>query len=152
MIIQKSFCCYLCITDSYHVKIQLHILKVLLRIPINWVLSIASGSKLKDLKSLSKHASENTPQKMKFSLRFSSVNVTKFVENCGFGHITEQILNGKLYFLCSGLRIIFNKHSIYDETLISRHRIIIWIKFKKLLEKTELRFNFNANIYRYIDI
>ena len=34
----------------------------------------------------------NTAQKMKFSLRISSVNVTIF---------TEEILNGKVHFLCS---------------------------------------------------
>ena len=28
-----------------------------------------------------------TSQKMKFSIKISSVNVTKSVENCGFGHV-----------------------------------------------------------------
>ena len=41
-------------------------------------------------------------KKRSFPLRISSVNVTKFVGNCGFGHIfTEEILNVKFHFLCS---------------------------------------------------
>ena len=36
-------------------------------------------------------------RKCSFPLRLSSVNVTKSAGNCGFGHITEKILNGKLY-------------------------------------------------------
>ena len=40
-------------------------------------------------------------RKRNFPLRISSVNVTKFAVSCGFGHITEEILNGKPYFLCS---------------------------------------------------
>ena len=39
-----------------------------------------------------------TTQKMKFSLRFSSVNVTKSAVSVTF---TEEILNGKLHFLSS---------------------------------------------------
>ena len=31
----------------------------------------------------------------------SSGNVTKSAISCGFGHISEKILNGKLHFLCS---------------------------------------------------
>ena len=34
-------------------------------------------------------------------LRISSINVTKSAGNCGFGHFTEGILNGKLQFLRS---------------------------------------------------
>ena len=41
-------------------------------------------------------------KKQCFPLRISSVNVTKSAGNCGFGHITEEILNGKLRLLCSG--------------------------------------------------
>ena len=40
-------------------------------------------------------------KKWSFRLRISSVNVTKCEGNCGFGHITEEVLNGKLHFLCS---------------------------------------------------
>ena len=40
-------------------------------------------------------------KKRSFPLRISSVNVTKSAVSCGFGHITEEILNGKLHFLCS---------------------------------------------------
>ena len=41
-------------------------------------------------------------KKWSFPLRISSVNVTKTTGNCGFGiTFTEEILNGKLQFLCS---------------------------------------------------
>ena len=43
----------------------------------------------------------NTTQKMKFLIKVSSVNVTKSEVSCEFGHITEEILNGKLHFLHS---------------------------------------------------
>ena len=33
-----------------------------------------------------------------FVLRISSVNVTKSAVSCGFGHISGEIFNGKLYF------------------------------------------------------
>ena len=36
----------------------------------------------------------NTVQKMKFSIK-------KFFSNWGFRHISEEILNEKLHFLCS---------------------------------------------------
>ena len=36
--------------------------------------------------------------KRSFPLRISSVNLTKSGGNCGFGHITAEILNGKLHF------------------------------------------------------
>ena len=35
------------------------------------------------------------------SHRRCSVKKGVFARNCGFGHITEEILNGKLHFLCS---------------------------------------------------
>ena len=40
-------------------------------------------------------------KKQSFPLRISSVNLTKSAGNCGFDHIYEEILNGKLQFLCS---------------------------------------------------
>ena len=40
-------------------------------------------------------------KKWSFQLRISSVNVTKTAVSCGFGEFTEEILNGKIYFLCS---------------------------------------------------
>ena len=42
-------------------------------------------------------------KKWSFPLRIPSVNVTKSSGNCGFGHITEKILNRKLHFLYSVL-------------------------------------------------
>ena len=50
----------------------------------------------------------NTVQSVKFSMKdfFSKCDQTaakQFSADlvCGFGHITEEILNGKLHFLCS---------------------------------------------------
>ena len=40
-------------------------------------------------------------KKMKFSMKVSSVNVTKSAGNCGFVTFTKKILNGKLHFWCS---------------------------------------------------
>ena len=40
-------------------------------------------------------------KKWSFLLRISLVNVTKSAENCGLVTFTEEILNGKLHFLCS---------------------------------------------------
>ena len=42
-------------------------------------------------------------EKWSFALRISSVNVTKFAGNCGFGHITEKILES-ISFFCSERR------------------------------------------------
>ena len=44
-------------------------------------------------------------EKWSFQLKISSVNVTKSPGNCGFGHISEEMLNGKLHFLCSVAQI-----------------------------------------------
>ena len=44
-------------------------------------------------------------------LRISSVNVTKSVENGGFGHFTEEILSGK-HFLCSAIYCRYNCDNI----------------------------------------
>ena len=43
----------------------------------------------------------DTAQNLSFSLRISSVNVTKSEVSCGFGPFTEKIPNGKLHFLCT---------------------------------------------------
>ena len=47
----------------------------------------------------------NTVQKMKFPLRISSVNVTKSAETTDLVTFAEEILNGKLHFLCSEIRV-----------------------------------------------
>ena len=39
-----------------------------------------------------------------FPLRISSLNMTKSTGNCGLGQFTEEILNGKLHFLCSEIK------------------------------------------------
>ena len=47
-----------------------------------------------------KKFSKNTlHKKVSLPLRVSSVNVTRSARNCGFGHITKEICNGKHYFL-----------------------------------------------------
>ena len=64
------------------------------------------------LKTFSKGSSGrlllNTAQRVKFSMKdfFSKCDQTAVEQFsvdlvCGFGHITEEILNGKLHFLCS---------------------------------------------------
>ena len=40
-------------------------------------------------------------QKMKFSIKESSVNMTRSAETVNLVIFTEEILNGKLHFLCS---------------------------------------------------
>ena len=40
-------------------------------------------------------------KKWSFPLRILSVNVTKSAVSCGLVTVTEEILNGKLHFLCS---------------------------------------------------
>ena len=45
--------------------------------------------------------SHTVHKKWSLPLRISSVNVTKSAETCGFVTFSEEILNGKLYFLCS---------------------------------------------------
>ena len=42
-----------------------------------------------------------TAQKWSFPLTISSVNMTKSAENCEFGHITEEIPDGKFHFWLS---------------------------------------------------
>ena len=42
-----------------------------------------------------------TAQKMKFSNRISSINVTKSSGHCNLVTFAKEILNGKLHFLCS---------------------------------------------------
>ena len=63
--------------------------------------SVQKNLKLEHFKTAKPH------KKWSFPLRISSVNVTKSAENCGFGHINEEILNGKLHFVCSVCFISF---------------------------------------------
>ena len=42
----------------------------------------------------------HTTQKMKFSIKDFFITCDQIRRNCGFGHITEEIFNGKLQFLC----------------------------------------------------
>ena len=44
---------------------------------------------------------KNCTKNESFPLRIYSVNVTKSARNCGLVTFTEEILNGKLHFLCS---------------------------------------------------
>ena len=47
------------------------------------------------------HMEVDTAQKMMFSIKDSSVNVNKSEETADLVTFTEEILNGKLHFLCS---------------------------------------------------
>ena len=44
-------------------------------------------------------------KKWSFSFTISTVNVTKSIGNCQFGHINEEILNEKLHFLWSDIHL-----------------------------------------------
>ena len=55
---------------------------------------------------ITEKAIEITAQKMKFPLRISSVNVTKSLVT-----FNEEILNGKLHFLCSA---VFAENTVYQ--------------------------------------
>ena len=48
-----------------------------------------------------KQLTNTVQKKWSFPLTISLVNVTKSTISCGFGLISEEILNGKLHFLCS---------------------------------------------------
>ena len=42
----------------------------------------------------------HTTQQMKFSIKDFFITCDQIRRNCGFSHITEEIFNGKLQFLC----------------------------------------------------
>ena len=48
-----------------------------------------------------KQLTNTVQKKWSFPLTISLANVTKSTISCGFGLISEEILNGKLHFLCS---------------------------------------------------
>ena len=48
-----------------------------------------------------KQLTKTAQKKWSFPLTISLANVTKSTISCGFGLISEEILNGKLHFLCS---------------------------------------------------
>ena len=54
---------------------------------------------------VSRNKLTQTAQKMKFSIRISSVNVTKFA-GANLVTFTEEILNGELHILCSDIHFI----------------------------------------------
>ena len=56
-----------------------------------------------------------TAQKMKFSIRISSLNVIKSQETAYFVTFTEEILNGKPFFLCSASPLICAFKAYNDE-------------------------------------
>ena len=60
--------------------------------------------------------------KRSFPLRISSVNLTKSGGNCGFGHITAEILNGKLHFCvqCMG------QHSLVLQIIYCFDPVFYW--------------------------
>ena len=68
--------------------------------------------------------------------------MTKSAGNCGSGRITEEILNGKLRFLCSvGRRNDIHIHSatpIDDQDLIDFLSLYNAILFKNLFKKVKI--------------
>ena len=74
-----------------------------------------------------------TAQKWSFPLRISSVNVTKSPENCDLVIFTEEILNGKLHFVCSVyLTVIFLRQYPYNQNeqpkLVNVERNCVYIR------------------------
>ena len=63
-----------------------------------------------------------TVQKCSFSLRISSLNITKFSENCGFGHIYWRNCYWKAFFFCAVIILHMKLRS--QETL----RLIVCLK------------------------
>ena len=64
-------------------------------------------------------------KKWSLPLRISSVNVTKSAETCGFVTFSEEILNGKLYFLCS--EKLSNSVETVVALLLFQDRNISWM-------------------------
>ena len=85
-------------------------------------------------------------KKWSFLLRISSVNMTKFAGNCGFGLIYWRILNRKLHFLCSlilsensvhidkSIAFPINKVSQWTINTMKVQILILWIIFIRQLE------------------
>ena len=48
---------------------------------------------------------QDTALRISFPLRISWVNVTKSAGNCGFGHVSEEILQENFIFCAVGVRI-----------------------------------------------
>ena len=68
-----------------------------------------------------------TAQKMNFLLRISSVNVITSAGNCGLVTFTEEILNGKLHFLCSAMIIQgYNIRSVPSRYLTTNSSQVSW--------------------------
>ena len=80
------------------------------------------------------------------ALRISSANVTKSVGNCGF---TEEILNGKVHFLCSVSSILTK--CVPTEALKNCSKInwsffedLVWIRFIGSLQLGLLKIDFRG--------
>ena len=73
-----------------------------------------------------------TAQKVKFSLRLSSVNVTKTTFPADLVTVTEEILNRKLHFLCSELFKENLRHGCfwhsYHRTVKSTRVFFVWFR------------------------
>ena len=85
-------------------------------------------------------------KKWSFSLRISSVNVTKSTENCRFGHIYWKNPDGKLHFLCSdGLALLL------VVTWLTLHRNIAFSRYGQVLFPVLSFFQFFC-IFLYVNL
>ena len=70
-------------------------------LPIWWHFSLVNNKYIRFIRNVIKFENKEnripTARKLKFSIRISSVNVTKSARYCGFGHIYWR----NLHFLCS---------------------------------------------------
>ena len=76
-----------------------------------------------------------TAQKMKFSIRISSVNVTKSAGICGFGRIYWRKPQWKTSFLCSVKDLWWQKSSIVDVWLGAKYNSKTITCFRKKKKK-----------------
>ena len=77
-------------------------------------------------------------EKWSFLLRICSVSVTKSGNSCQFGHISEEVLNKNLHFLCSGnlqgvsAPVSYSIHPYFDNLLFREN--ILFPFFPRLIE------------------
>ena len=73
-----------------------------------------------------------------FPLRISSVNVTKSAVPADLVTFTEEILNGKLHFLCSEKTLKYGKYKTFMESHYLLSDIKVRVFFEKYMEKKHL--------------
>ena len=112
----------------------------------------AKASFLKRILSAEKHDSnrkiikvQQCAKKWSFTLRISSVSVTKSAWNCGFGHFTKKIVNGKLDFLVQ-CRMFF---SSCQTSNISIKKLLKFSCQKKKRKKRKMTESFVCSYLNY---